>query len=82
LEILAAITLAAQLIHHAKEISDDVTAITANVKKVIEAVKGIAKDIKARDVAIPVNGERKSIFGLTDDDYRIIAEDLADDQSA
>ena len=82
LEILAAITLAAQLTHHAKEISDDVGAIAANVKKVIETVKGIAKDLKAKDVAIPVNGERKSIFGLTDDDYSIIAEDLADDQSA
>ena len=82
LEILAAITLAAQLTYHAKEISDDVAAIAAKVKKVIETVKGIAKDLKAKDVAIPVNGERKSIFGLTDDDYSIIAEDLADDQSA
>jgi hypothetical protein len=82
LEILVAITLAAQSTHHAKEISDDVAAIAANVKKVIETVKGIAKDLRAKDVTIPVNGERKSIFGLTDDDYSIIAEDLADDQSA
>jgi hypothetical protein len=82
LEILAAITLAAEVIHHAKDISDNVAAIAANVKKVIETIKGIAKDLKAKDVAIPVNGKRRSIFELKDNDYSIIAEDLSEDQSA
>jgi hypothetical protein len=77
LEILAAISLAAQVVHHAKDISDDVVAIAENVKKVIEAIKGTISDLKPKDVCIPIDGERKSIFVLTDADYHAIAQDVA-----
>jgi len=79
LEIAAAITLAVQIVHNAKQISDDVKAIAGNVEAVFETVRKMARELKAKDVSIPVNGERKSILhgNWNAEDYLAIAEDIA-----
>jgi hypothetical protein len=81
-EILALVTLAASVVHNARQISDDVAAIANNIKSVFETIRTMAKELNAKDVSIQVKGKRKSIFHLQDDDYVAVAKRLASSESA
>lgn len=77
LEILAAITIATQVVHNAKQIAEDVQAIAASLKKIFDTVRQTATELKASAVDVSVDGERKSIFELSDKDYLTLAKDVA-----
>lgn len=77
LEILVAITLAAQIVHQAREISDDLHAIVGNLKTAFARISALAKELKVKNVFIPVDGERKPIQALGEKDYQAIAEDMS-----
>jgi hypothetical protein len=76
LEILAVIMLAGKIVHEARGIAEDLPVIVKNLKATFAEISGSAKKLKVKNVSIPVDGERKGIDTLTDEDYRTIAEDF------
>jgi hypothetical protein len=80
LEVLAAITLAAEIVHQARGISDDLPVIVKNLRAAFAEISHLAQQLKAKSVSIPVEGERKAIETLTDQDYHMIAQDVREAQ--
>ena len=70
LEILAAITLAVQIVHGARNVVED-------LKVLFGAVADLAAKLKIGQVKVPVGMERKLILDLTDEDYQRIATKIA-----
>jgi hypothetical protein len=89
LEILAAITLAAQIVHVSRGMADDVAAIVNDVRSIVAELKAVfssvaelAATLKVRQVRVPVGLEKKAITELTDEDYQRIAARVAAVNSA
>lgn len=78
LEILAAITLTAKLIHQGSQIAHDIRSIVEDLKATFKAIAGSTPKQEVQSVRVSVGLEPKPIEELTEEDYRILAEDLQD----
>jgi hypothetical protein len=79
LEIVAAITLATQVVRNARQIAEDLRAIATDIEAVFDTVRKMARELKAKDVTIPIDGERKSLLGSwKQEDYLALAREVAE----
>jgi hypothetical protein len=69
LELLAAITLAASIVHQGRNLIDDLRAI-------FDDVSALSQKLGVKQVSVPVGMEPKPVTELTDDDYQTIAQEI------